>query len=226
MVHESPLSDRSPFFKAAFAERWNQAVEKKPIELVGDDADIFDIYLHALYRGTVDIGDVVEALAGELGLADRSVDTIIGLRLAKAYIFADKVGDVVTANVLVDELKNYYCDENEVPCAFIVALVAANTVRRSPLRQLIIDFYVRRARMYETADIVHDDTVPRSILGEILLEKNALDDEYREELVQEAFSLDFICQESCRYHQHDDARPSCGEHCSNCKEVDEEEDGY
>jgi hypothetical protein len=86
-IHKNIICNRSPFFQAACAERW-QASTPKALELPEDDADTFDVYLHTAYTGHVDVGDLEDAWVGEETLPEYDRRS---LRLVNSYVLADKL---------------------------------------------------------------------------------------------------------------------------------------
>jgi hypothetical protein len=59
------------------------------------------------------------------------------ISLAKLYILADKLGDLATANLVIDEFTRFNCSITYNPSAEVVNLVYESTVHGNPLRRLM-----------------------------------------------------------------------------------------
>ena len=74
-----------------------------------DTPEIFDILLRCIYKDCVDVGNTEELLPGENeGEAFNGPELRTEHRLVKAYIMADKLRDVTSANLLMDRLFDHY----------------------------------------------------------------------------------------------------------------------
>jgi hypothetical protein len=121
--------------------------------------------------------------------------------LARLYLLADKLNDIITTNLVMDEIIRLSDELLRVPCSKFVTLAYTSTVVRSPLRKVCRDFYVHEAEdwVLEESD---EGKFPFEFLKDVLLEfrrmsnQNTLDAERRK-----IFCVD---REKCYYHQHDD----------------------
>ncbi|KAK4901530.1 hypothetical protein LTR27_001302 [Elasticomyces elasticus] len=86
-IHPSMISSLSPFFDAAL-KRWKENGE--PI-IIDDESALFTAYLECLYAQSVTIIEEEEPR-----------DEVA--RQLKLYIFADKMGDLTTANTVIDRI--------------------------------------------------------------------------------------------------------------------------
>ena len=209
-VHPHILTQQSTFFKAACSERWRSSIAD-PIELPEDDPHIFDIYLNCLYSGNVDLGDLEHALAGERELTD---EARTDLRLIKSHVLADKLGDVLTANKIIDRLIECSDASGNIPIG--TSIVSSNTAPGSPLRRLFIDYYVHEADMECLEILVNSGDVATDFVGEILLQKHRLTCRTKirnSTKISEVYVYNFTSSHKCRYHQHDSAHPYCGDEC-------------
>ena len=209
--HKEILCARSTFFKAACSERWN---DSKPIELPEDDPDTFDIYLYCVYKDTVDVGDLLTARPGE-GEYDPGVRMLsrFGCRLVATYLLADKLGDVVTANLVVDRIIRLRIEENMLPGIQAALIVAQATHTASPLRRLLIDFYVHVASRDATKLLCGREEVPRTFICEIMDEMKRLVLGDMKKPIEQVLDPHFQSINKCRYHQHDEKHKICGFDC-------------
>lgn len=210
--HKEIVCARSTFFKAACSERWNDSTGMKPIELPEDDPDTFDTYLYCVYKDEVDVGDLLVARPGE-GDGGKRMIARLGGRLVTTYLLADKLGDVVTANLVIDKIMKLRDEEFLLPGGRATAIVSQATHSTSPLRRLFIDLYVLVASRAATQYILDREDVTRKFICEILDETN------RRILTDTSKTVDEVLDESifttnrCRYHQHDEKHKSCGSEC-------------
>lgn len=212
-VIKNEICARSEFFKAACSDRWNtnKPIEPIVVKLPDDDPHIFDIYLCCLYKDRVDIGDEEGLLPGEDGElcdADRSEQ-----RLARAYVLADKLRDVVSANLFIDNLINFYVTGERSADEAATDVVANNTAIESPLRKLFIDSLSCEATAETIKGICNRETIPRAFICEILAKMaDVVEELYWHKTWEEVFDYDFLSKQSkCSCHQHDDLHPACVE---------------
>lgn len=139
-VHSHRLTARSRFFKSTTAKLWTSGrKEDRKIELPHDNPQDFENYLQCLYQGTLDYEEV-DALG---------IDSLIRL-----YILADKLGDLHTVNMAIDQLIRLSDKTSEIPDGDSIALIFDNTPDTSPLRRLAVDFYLFEGSLevYEELD--------------------------------------------------------------------------
>lgn len=87
-MHKDIISRRSPFFKAACAERWAPGGPRKDIELPEDKSSVFASYLQCVYQDVVIPGNANHDFC----------------ELVELYAMADKLGDLKSANLVVDKI--------------------------------------------------------------------------------------------------------------------------
>lgn len=98
-IHKHIISARSTFFESAFSGRWTEASNSKTIELPEHDVNIFDIYLRCVYNNNVKIRAEIDILGD-----NDNKHAALEKQLIRAWILADKLGDVAAANLLIDEM--------------------------------------------------------------------------------------------------------------------------
>lgn len=106
-VHTSILKQRSSFFEAALSGRWEST--SRGIELPDDDPAVFDRYLRCLYRNEHHIRLDGKPSSTPLQNCEPLEHTPeqnqdMMMLYAKIYILADKLGDCVSTNMLIEAL--------------------------------------------------------------------------------------------------------------------------
>jgi len=131
-LHTDFFIPRSEFFRAARSATWNKD-SQKPTTLDDDDDDpeVFAIYMRCVYLGNVNF------------LPDpKEIDFI---PLIKAYVIADKLGDLMTANMIIDRIISYSDEVNMLAGVDQVELLYNFTASGSPLRALVCDHFIHEA---------------------------------------------------------------------------------
>lgn len=191
VVHKNVLADRSPFFKAAF-ERWK--ADGEPITLKNDDPSTFDMYLRCAYSNTLTIE---EREPGEGSLWTPWVAT---------YILADVLGDLRTTNNIVDGIIKYGV-KYELPfCPDSVHLAFRSLPDSSPLRCLIVDYWILEASPEHLSH--HLKLMPKELLCELVTAYSSLVISGRKRIVRDVFERGVADgMPVCHYHQHDESHP-------------------
>lgn len=123
----------------------------------------------------------------------------------KLYLLADKLQDLTTANMVIDELVRFVAKTTEVPKQALTSLAYDSTVSSSPLRALLRDYWVYHMPT-DGADHLKANDFPKDFLQDVATElmllklgKATTEDCKRDK-----------CSDKCLYHQHDDEHPRCG----------------
>lgn len=122
------------------------------------------------------------------------------------YLLADKLNDVPTTNLVMDEIIMLSGEVPNLPCSDSVTLAYNSTGARSPLCKLCRDYYVNEAKRAHLGRI-HQGRFPFQFLQDVVLEFASLatgdgpDD-------QRTY-VNCVDREKCYYHQHDDQHPRC-----------------
>lgn len=220
-VYKREICSRSEFFRAATSGRWSKSedAKAKPIELPEECEFHFDIYLHCVYKDKVDLGSLLEPLPGEEDIPGEDWEDS---RLVKTYILEDKLRDAKTTNLIMDDLLDLYEGHDTCPFPEITSLVANNTALESPLRQVFIDYLSYEAKDERTCA---DLNMPKDFLYDVLKRKNKIVSDNQDKSVSDAFDRNYVRkQKKCRYHQHDDLHPVCGEDCDKGPQAEDAEE--
>ena len=210
-VHRDVICDRSPFFRAACSERWQQG--SKAIELLDDDPEIFDTYLLCVYKDKINTG------GSEENKCDADITDFDGNydRLLRTYILADKLGDVVTTNMVIEEMIEYSAKAKLFPAAFDLQLGFAETCETSPVQLLFVDHFVHEAGVRSIEWLCSEEEVPEQLLRRVLIRRAQLEMENLSKKLCDVYQFSFTAAQKCRYHQHSSEHPRCGDGCEESK---------
>ena len=199
---------RSPFFKAALAHDFKEALERK-VRLPDCSPDTFARYLE--YRKYVGLD---------------GFDGVYGKNNVKLYILADYLRDIRVCNDLIDTFFLGLGDD-DVPESEVVTLIYESTSSTSPLRCFLLD------RFLEDIESSGSQRFPSSQGGWIWV---SADDSLRQKWLEDAkdsLPFEFIFDVACArlsppgtkrpnaeergqgyYHQHDTQAPKA--ECCEC----------
>lgn len=170
-------------------------VAKKPVDPIEHAPGVFTRSIQCVYLGSVTEPDFPEV-----------VDEYYFGGLIALYLQADKLNDVTTTNLVIDEIMRVSEELLRLPCPYEVAWVYTSTVGESSLRKLCRDYYVYEALPVEL-ETIHEGVVPLQLLQNVMLEfqrqTNSEDPDKRRSKVN------CVDRENCCYHQHDDEHPKC-----------------
>ncbi|KAK3711482.1 hypothetical protein LTR37_009661 [Vermiconidia calcicola] len=193
IVHKDVITCRSPFFAAASAERWNNSGDVKPIELPDEDPKIFSTYLQWLYHAEVVVEDKPNNEFSEL---------------IKAYIMADKFGDLTCANAIADEIIRSGIIHNCIPTVSDIHTAFEDTPDGSPLRKLLVDFWMFEAD--DEAFSTRSEFLPYTFLATFFRRHNEVQKGRLSQTVMQVYGASVSQQGKCAYHRHDASHPACG----------------
>ncbi|KAK5679878.1 hypothetical protein LTS10_007826 [Elasticomyces elasticus] len=197
VVHKDIITRRSPFFKAATLARWNGT---RPIELPDDKPKVFAEYLHCLYVGSYSMDSTRSRTARKETVLIQAIDL---------YVLADKLGDLETANTVIDSIPGWSDELSWQPTSRTTAHAYAQTSEGSPLRSLLVDFSIQEgiAADFKGAptsgpskfymDVSHEYL--RRVSRKITSGKS----------FAEVFRGLVSSNAACTYHQHNDVYPRC-----------------
>ena len=125
-VYKHPICSRSRFFEAASAVKWQCG--RKPVTIEDEDPETFDHYLRVAYGAPL------------LEAPDNQGNAF--LDFVKVYLLADRLGDLKSANALIDEMIRYSDTCDSIPGIPSINLIFEKSAESCPLRRLAIDWEV------------------------------------------------------------------------------------
>jgi hypothetical protein len=133
------------------------------------------------------------------------------LVLAKTYLQADKLQDLTTVKMIIDEFIRFSLTMRRNPDIGTINLVYESTVHGSPLRKLMRDYIVHENRSEAYLDFhalrYHEDFC-RDILVEFLRAQDG-DPLEAMQCQQELGFPQKLCADICNYHIHEDRCVRC-----------------
>ncbi|KAK4901535.1 hypothetical protein LTR27_001307 [Elasticomyces elasticus] len=189
VVHKDVIIPRSGFFKAAVSSRWSAGGDGKSVKLGDEDPLVFAKYLECLYTSTVHMDDAVSDQREAIEL----------------YVLADKLGDLKSANIIIDRIMAWIDQTEIIPGVSCVAYALANSTEKSQLRRLLVDYYVHECdgKAFEEA------TQSPELCIEIVREYARLKICSWDATVDNVFNEECSKRQRCYYHQHDETCPPC-----------------
>lgn len=145
--------------------------------------------------------------------------------LIRLYLLADKLQDLPTTNIVIDEIFQFSVWIGAVPSCAQISIAYSSTVEGCPLRALIRNLWVCASKQ-EGLQRLRDTGYPSEFLQDIAVEllRAKLDmevrlDEYDDDADDENESFVDQCNvfsetyhldpRKCLYHQHDKQNPKC-----------------
>jgi hypothetical protein len=205
-LHTNIFTERSEFFRAARKPEWLGRNPKKPVDLEDEDPEVFNGYMNCVYVGKGSLKHYVDAVQS-CSEVDRNNNVNAGFNeLIQVYLLADKLQDLSTANMIIEEIKQFSDNVDRVPSDGCYTYVYSNTTPHNPLRKLMRDFW-----MHEMNPAHHRsaDDLPRALMEDILLEFMRIKDQDWNAIVHNAFTRVHTKIDRCYYHQHNDKHPRC-----------------
>jgi hypothetical protein len=127
------------------------------------------------------------------------------LMLAEVYLLADRLQDLGTADLLIDEFKRFANAEHVTPEARITRLVYDSTIHGHPFRKLIRDYCICETHGGDHMD-VYLSGWPLELTRDVTAEFLGLMDSSKDDMVILTGRIaDF--KDKCRYHQHSKEHP-------------------
>ncbi|KAF2766626.1 hypothetical protein EJ03DRAFT_353766 [Teratosphaeria nubilosa] len=230
-IRPEVLCASSPFFKAAY-ERWQKS--REPFKLPYDEPKVFQLYLCAAYYREIDNEQLNDQ--GDVGLNPRIKqawqvrrepngpdDKVaqdqrqpqrrsqeVFLLLTKAYVLADKLNDLTSADIIIDKIIQEVEFRDCVVASDSIEYAFKNQAQTSPLRRLFVDLYVHEADERSFCNAL--PRVPAELVLAVAREFNRLAcvQENSQKRVSEVFNQRTCYMERCHYHQHDHEHKRCG----------------
>ncbi|KAI4922003.1 hypothetical protein J4E90_000431 [Alternaria incomplexa] len=148
-IHKGVLCKTSAFFRNATKPEWT-APTPRPIDLSDERPDIFYLYVQWLYNGKI----AVETMSSSDSDAEvRKHENVNFHSLIQSYILGEKLMDTTFQNSVLKCLIECVKQEDNFPSDLTVKLAYERTTKHSPLRKLLVDFWV----WYGCSDWAADD---------------------------------------------------------------------
>jgi len=138
--------------------------------------------------------------AAKIKLSAEGCEALINL-----YLLADKLQDLTTANMVIDELMRFVSITGRIPTHAATRFTYNSTASSNLLRMLLRDYWI----YCSPADVLENleaDTFPQDLVRDIAKELMRFK---LGNLTSEKCRRD-MCSDKCRYHQHDNEHPRCG----------------
>jgi hypothetical protein len=191
--------------------------QQAPVDLKGEDRELFQAYLNCVYFGAETIeqwADELQApiesdesdISDEAFRAKELVADVLSDKLIRLYLLAGRLGDLKTSNLVISEIIRFSYAIETIPTQIPTSLAYAATVAGNPLRKLLRDLWIydlddmAKGRLYAAG-------FPLECLQDIAIEMLRV---VREEEEDFRRNVNELCDdEVCRYHQHDEMYPAC-----------------
>ncbi|KAK5989880.1 hypothetical protein PT974_08142 [Cladobotryum mycophilum] len=187
-VHENLVCASSRFFKKALSGDWKEAEDGR-VRLEGDSPDVFEIYLHWLYRRTLPVRIDSPGHEGNFEY----------LQLAKAYVLGDMLQADTFRDAAIDAIIKKATTKaldgaTWFPVGNVIRYIYDNTVDTSKARRLLVDLYTHHGHGNWLCEWADAEDLPKEFLLELavsLLDKRSSPNR--------AFVSGIS---TCEYHEH------------------------
>jgi hypothetical protein len=138
-VPKAPICRRSSYVKSAVSDSWTARLgipsKVKVVDLSDDDPDVFQTYVRCIMENTVAVPNL------NIEYPRREQSDAVFSSLFALYVFADKLGDPESTNLVIDTIARYSLASHRVPDCDGIAYAFEYSVKTSPLRRLIADLF-------------------------------------------------------------------------------------
>jgi len=202
VLHELMFVSRSPFFEAATSARWRSA-STGPVTLPDDGPDVFAAYSQVAYSGRL------AYIHEEPETWDEAKTDEAFAHVIKAYILADKLGDLMTANMIIEELIALIEVTKLLPSPRVEKLVYDRTPESSQLRRLLVSYLVHEVDLETYLTIDRLASMPPELVRDVMLGFSELGKMQAVAMVDSVFHQLVRERPRCYFHQHDERNPPC-----------------
>lgn len=154
IAHKDNICAKSRFFASACSKAWKEGAEKR-VPLHDTEPDVFAVYLHWVYTGELDTSFMPEPSDAAL--------TPSYLNLAKAWVFADLVGDDELCNAVMDTTIHRSTERLNRVAVDSLRFICANASAESALRRFHCDIAMARSTG-EYMQSLGPDVLPEFVL--------------------------------------------------------------
>ncbi|KAL7936955.1 hypothetical protein V8C35DRAFT_332213 [Trichoderma chlorosporum] len=212
-VHKNLICHTSVYFETALKDHW-QTSPSEPVALKEEDPEIFEVYVHWLYFGTLPVQNDKPGLEGNAEY----------VQLAKAYVLGDFLVDVNFKNAVMDTMfiKSHSMASDgrrPHPAGPVIRYIYEKTPESSPPRRFLVDLfaYFGKAKWLEPKWISEDD-LPEQFIRDLLtamFKHRRPPSEYKDSEMKK-----------CQYHELVPDSDNCFLGVSTPKRVDSERIGW
>jgi hypothetical protein len=187
-IHESVLTARSKFFKAAMGTRWRTAKEKT-VNLPEDDPEAFQLYTQLVY--TDRIPGMNDDIPNKVDGVEESYESRITLdkcgspnaceadyqMLCRLYVLAEKLMDVKAKNYTMEALYSKIqvecskCKNPQdtcLPCVDAITIMYNGTSKYCAGRQILLTTYIHFANGETYAEKFSHNDLPEDFLRDLV----------------------------------------------------------
>ena len=224
-IHTNVFTGRSGVLAAL--RRSGPDDQTQPVDLRGEDPELFHAYLNFVYLGPETVEQWADASEAETAAKPegntkdekQAVADLVFEKLIRLYLLAERLIDFKTANMVVAEIVRASRLLGCIPTQSPTSLAYASTVEGSPLRRLLRDYWLyESASTHTDHERVRAASFPLECLQDIAMEGLRTLEVPAEYSYVRFKTVKTICAERvCYYHQHDELHPKCvpedsGEH--------------
>jgi hypothetical protein len=195
---------------------------KVPVDLSGEDPELFQAYLNCVYFGAETIeqwADELQALVGsdeptesvEARREKELAADVLFTKLIQLYLLAERLVDLKTVNIVTSEIIRFSDAIRAIPTQISISLAYAATAVGSPLRRLLRDFWIYDGAV-TSREHIRAAGFPVECLQDIAVAMLRIAHEGNPGVDLGRQNLSDLCShEVCRYHQHDEMHPECSD---------------
>jgi len=129
------------------------------------------------------------------------------IALAEVYFLADRLQDLETANLIIDQIIRFAASRRVLPWVQVANLVYESTVHGNPLRKLLRDYCVYETHGSGYMEMYYSGW-PSELTRDVTAEFLRIMDCSKEKSVI-TIQRNVGTMEKCRYHQHGKDHPRC-----------------
>jgi hypothetical protein len=201
--------------------------QKKPANFKREDPELFQAYLNCVYFGPETVEQWADASEAEITAKPegntkdekriireekQAVADLVFEKLIRLYLLAERLIDFKTANMVIAEIIRASGLFGCIPTQGPISLAYASTVKGSPLRNLLRDYWIcESASTHTNHERIRAAGFPLECLQDIAIEMLRMSGEVPADYSYVNFkTVKTIWAESvCYYHQHDELHPKC-----------------
>lgn len=216
-VYYDILTERSGFLRTARSSRWIKD-SQQATDLTDLHPEVFSHYLQLVCTGKFVQPNAAVSQPSEGGhqnaveTAARAIEASQShlKALAKLYVLADKLEDLTSANLVMDEFLAAHGKTTKIVLASLITWIYEHTPASSPLRTVVRDII-----LFETGVDYYKGSQSKLLPRELLLDVLGKDSRIKQENlntrkpIKQLYRISIHGFDKCHYHQHHDGHPKC-----------------